>query len=163
MSFPTFVNFITPNAVRRTVSTGASSNIPSQNDIAALIASHNVSAISAAILAKSSSLRNSPILLPTIFQSVLEIASFIAVNIPCAHKLRVCASAPKSNVLKKLLIPLAIDSPKSFQSNVLPNEFKAYKAVFSEAAIVFPTSPNNSGLINPLRKLANPLPKFLAP
>ena len=85
------------------------------------------------------------------------------VLIPSTQTLSVFANDAKSNVWKKLLIPLAMDSPKFLKSKFSPNDKAAYIAVFKEPAIVFPTAPNNSGLIKPLRKSANPLPKFLAP
>ena len=37
-------------------------------------------------------------------------------------------------------MPLAIDKPKLVQSNVVPNELRKCKAVFSEPAIVAPKS-----------------------
>ena len=101
--------------------------------------------------------------MPTCDQSIVSSADIIVSNIPLAHVFIVSAVALKSNVLKKLFIPVPIDTPKSFQSNVVPNECKLYSAVLSDAAMVFPVAPKSSGDISPLRNDASPLPKFLAP
>ena len=98
----------------------------------------------------------------TVFHSISWTAALIVVQIPCTQASIVFARAPKSNVAKKLFTPDAMDSPKSTQSNVLPNERAVYMAVFNAPAIVFPVEPNKSGDINPLRNEANPDPKFLA-
>ena len=85
-----------------------------------------------------------------------------ALNNPFTQLFTDSAASLKSNVLKKLLIPSAIDFPRLSQSKVLPNEFNPCNAVFNAPAIVVVTETNNSGLISPFKKSANPFPKFSA-
>ena len=86
--------------------------------------------------------------------------------IPSTHTFNVCARAPKSNVLKKLLMPSAMLYPNCLKSNVSPNDKAEYTTVFNALAIVFPTSPNRVCPLypsnKPLRNSARPVPKFLA-
>ena len=99
-------------------------------------------------------------------QSVSLIIVLIASLIPSTQTLRVCASDPKSNVLKKLLMPSAMLYPNCLKSNVSPNDKAEYTTVFNALAIVFPTSPNRVFPLypsnKPLRNSARPVPKFLA-
>ena len=159
---PNFVNFAVANPAIKAVSKGASSNNPfiCLND--AFIASHNAFAIVPAIPVKSNSHKNSPIFRPINSKSVFLNIVATVVNTPLNHTLIVSAAFLKSNSLKNPFIPSAIESPKSFQSNVVPKEFKKYNAEFKEPAIVLPVAPNKSGLINPFKKLARPFPQFLA-
>ena len=159
---PSFVNFAVANPSNKAVSSGASSNKPFNNLKAPLIASHKAFATSLIIPVKSSSFKNSPIFLPISSKSVFLSMVATVVNTPLNHTFMVSAKFLKSKVLKNSLIPVAIERPKSFQSNVFPNELRKYNAVFKEPAIVFPVAPNNSGLINPFKKLAKPFPQFLA-
>ena len=106
--------------------------------------------------------RKIPICLPISSQSVLSIAVIMVSRMPFAHVLNVFAANFGFQFVKKAVIPVPIDFPKLCQSNVSPKEFKNSNAVFKLFAIVRPTFPKSLGEINPLRKFANPLPKFLA-
>ena len=61
-------------------------------------------------------------------------------KMPFAHADIVFPNNAKSKFSKNPLMPLAIDKPKLVQSNVVPNELRKCKAVFSEPAIVAPKS-----------------------
>ena len=104
----------------------------------------------------------SAIFCATVSHSIPSTAAIIPSIIPSVQTLNVSASKSKSNVLKKLFTPAAIELPKFFQSNVVPKESKKCNTVFKQPAIVFPNSVNNSGEIKPLRKSAKPLPNLSA-
>ena len=100
------------------------------------------------------------------FLSISFMVVAIKSKIPSTHTFIVFANAPKSNVLKKLLMPSAMLYPNCLKSNVSPNDKAEYTTVFNALAIVFPTSPNRVFPLypsnKPLRNSARPVPKFLA-
>ena len=149
-------------AVNIIVSTGAASNIPSYNSDAAFIASHRASINFPSISKKSISSKNVPICVPILYQSICSNAVVIVVRMPFAQTFIVSAKRAKSNVLKNSFIPVAIERPKSVQSNSFPKEFRNQSAVFKAPAIVRPNAPNSSGEMSPFKNCANPVPKFLA-
>ena len=100
------------------------------------------------------------------FLSISFMVVAIKSKIPSTHTFIVFANAPKSNALKKLLMPSAMLYPNCLKSNVSPNDKAEYTTVFNALAIVFPTSPNRVCPLypsnKPLRNSARPVPKFLA-
>ena len=76
-------------------------------------------------VSRSSSPRKSVIPFNTFSHFIFFIAVVRVVHIPCTHVFTVFPNAAKSNVLKNLFIPVAIEFPKFFQLNVVPNESAA--------------------------------------
>ena len=110
---------------------------PNFNEIIFFIS--NVPTIISTVL-MSKLLKKSVIPLSMSFRDKFLASVISAVYIPCTHALIVFASNAKSKFSKNPLMPLAIDKPKLVQSNVVPNELRKCKAVFSEPAIVAPKS-----------------------
>ena len=156
-------NFIPANDATIAVSNGATSIIPLSNSNADFKASHSTSAKSSAKPTKSTSFNNSPIFSPINLKSVLFKNVDQVSKTPLIQVVIISPKEAVSNSSKKLVNPSASELPKLIQSKFLPKDNTLYIAVFSEPAIVFPNSPNNSGEIRPFKKSARPFPKFLAP
>ena len=138
------------------------SSVPYVSSSAALNALHTNSASPLKIPTQSTAVKNSTILCGISSQSTVSRKAIIVSSIPIIQVDIVSPRSAKSKVVKNSLIPVAIDTPKLVQSNVVPNESRKCNTVLSAPAMVLPSAPNNSGEIKPFKNSASPVPKLSA-